>query len=302
MLHRTEASGWGLFAALLFVAALQGGCLTWKPGYTVAIEPSGEGADAAAGALREAAALEETAETRDEVLALVALAERAVAAAPDDYDALFKVGEYATLMGAAHSTTRAEKKRWYVAGIQSLERALYTDPGFRAAVDAGELFDVAVTRLGPERVEAMFFWTQAVNYTFKECLTPAQIPLHVEWIVQTRKNLEQLEALDPAFRGGALHFSWAIYYLGLPERYGGDMALSADYFEQGMAISPQSVLFRWGRAKYWRVKARDREGFVEDLEWVLAQDPDASPNTTHPWSVYMQRDAEQMLDRVERYF
>jgi len=34
----------------------------------------------------------------------------------------------------------------------------------------------------------------------------------------------------------------------------------------------------------------------------VAQDPDASTNTTHPWSGYMQRDAEQMLADVERYF
>ena len=41
--------------------------------------------------------------------------------------------------------------------------------------------------------------------------------------------------------------------------------------------------------------------FEEDLEWVLSQDP-RSASSPFAWNVYMQRDAEEMLARVDSIF
>ena len=60
-------------------------------------------------------------------------------------------------------------------------------------------------------------------------------------------------------------------------------------------------LGRWGRAKYFHVKVGNRDGFVEDLEWVVAQDP-RQATSPYRWNVYFQSDARLMLERVDRIF
>jgi len=49
------------------------------------------------------------------------------------------------------------------------------------------------------------------------------------------------------------------------------------------------------------VRTGDRAGFRRDLEWVLAQDPQRAESPFR-WNVYFQRDAREMLARIDRWF
>ena len=70
---------------------------------------------------------------------------------------------------------------------------------------------------------------------------------------------------------------------------------------QAEAQAPGALLTRWGRAKYLCVRTGDRAGFQRDLEWVLAQDPRRADGP-YRWNVYFQRDAREMLSRIDRSF
>jgi hypothetical protein len=61
------------------------------------------------------------------------------------------------------------------------------------------------------------------------------------------------------------------------------------------------VVIRWGRARFFDVLTKDREGFVEDLEWVATRDPETCSDAA-AWKAYVQRDAKQLLERVDRLF
>jgi hypothetical protein len=61
------------------------------------------------------------------------------------------------------------------------------------------------------------------------------------------------------------------------------------------------MLSRWGRAKYFHVRDGNRQGFQDDLRWVLAQDADASGEAYY-WRAYFQRDAREALAELDRYF
>ena len=56
--------------------------------------------------------------------------------------------------------------------------------------------------------------------------------------------------LDPAYEHGAVPFSLAIYFIGLPASAGRDLERSAELFAQSVADAPTSLLAPWGRAKY----------------------------------------------------
>jgi hypothetical protein len=96
-------------------------------------------------------------------------------------------------------------------------------------------------------------------------------------------------------------FSLGIYYMALPESAGGDLDRADTLFRQAIETGPDWLLNRWGRAKYFYDKTGNRDGFVKDLEWVLARDVSNVPGPP-AWNAYIRRDAGRLLEEIERYF
>ena len=209
--------------------------------------------------------------------------------------------EYSCLMGAAYSESRREKAQLYMDAVLLSERALFNNSEFAAEIRSGETRDKAARVLGADDLEAMHFWVTALSYYFKECVNPLRMPFNMKWMDRSTAFLERMQEIDPDWNYGAAHFALGIYYLALPSFAGGDMELSRQSMDKAIEVAPNSLLARWGRAKYFFEKTGDRAGFVEDLEWVLAQDPRAA-SSPYPWNVYFQRDAKEMLDNVDRIF
>src|SRR3970282_1069886 len=153
---------------------------------------------------------------------------------------------------------------------------------------------------GPHQVRTMLLWVTGVSYYFKECLGVRQL-LHFQWMLRTRELMEHMVAVDPEFGGGAVLFSLGIYHLALPPGAGRDLDRSREFLDEAVAVSPTSLLTRWGRAKYFHVMTGDREAFRRDLEWEIAQPPE-TPDNTLAWNLYFQRDARETLARIDRLF
>ena len=107
--------------------------------------------------------------------------------------------------------------------------------------------------------------------------------------------------IDPAWGGGAIYFTWGVYYLSIPEAVGGDRPLSAEYFAKAIVTGPDWLLNRWGRARYFHIKMGNPIEFKEDLAWVLAQDITEAPGH-FAWNAYFQTDARDLLDHSDDYF
>ena len=84
----------------------------------------------------------------------------------------------------------------------------------------------------------------------------------------------------------------------LPEFAGGDREKSRELLDRAQAVGPESLLVRWGRAKYFHLETRNRAGFESDLRWVVAQDPRRA-SSPYAWNVYFQTQAREAYDRVE---
>lgn len=297
-----------LAAGLVAAGLVCAGCMSWSPGWNAPVQPRGAGDVEAA--LQRAEGLFEVADDAAQLRAAIAAYDTALQALPVASDGhlpvaaariLTQLAEAHVLWGAAYAEGRSEKARSYVTGIRYAEQAMACVPAFRRRIEAGAPIGEAVSELGREQMRPMLFWVTGVSYYFKECLRAPSHLWNFRWMLRTREVMARMMEVDPEAEHGAVPFSLAIYYLGLPKSAGGDLGRSAELLARAEAQAPGALLARWGRAKYLCVRTGDRAGFVRDLQWVLAQDPRRAAGQ-YRWNVYFQRDAREMLSRIDRWF
>ena len=285
----------------LAAIVLLSGCMSWPRGWEVVPDLGAAQAtdleasiEAAAEAFESAGSAEEldTARTRiGELLEQV-----------PNHKRLLLVGAQAEILhGAAYDQRKSDKAESYIRGIQYAERVMATHPEVRRQLEAGATLAESVQHLESDRAEAMLLWVTGVSYYFKECLSGLGHLVNFRWMLQTSEVMKHLNAVAPDYKYGAVPFSLGIYYLALPESAGGDIQLAGQLLQKAVDQSGTSLLPRWGRAKYYWVKIGDEQAFRDDLEAVLAMDPQ-NAISAYSWNVYFQRDAREMLEQAEALF
>ncbi len=278
----------------VLLALAAGGCLSWTPGWR--LPASRPGAGDAATLFAQGAETLARADSRPAVELAGRLFEAAAAADSTHTEALTRACEAYCLLGAGYTSGRAAKRALYARAITLCERAMASNPEFAARVSRGEPLSKAIEALGEREMGAMHFWVTAVSYRFKETLSPLAYPFNLRWIERQRAVLERMDAIDPQWGAGSLRFAWAVYYLALPARFGGDLERSRAIFDELIAAHPDSMLPRWGRAKYFYPKTKEREARRRDLEWVATREPSPHPDE-YPWEAYFRADARRLLAR-----
>jgi tetratricopeptide (TPR) repeat protein len=281
--------------ALLFLS----GCVTLKPGWKDA-PPATADPGGAAAQLAKGQALFDDADSREKLQDAISAYEEVLQVDSDNYEALTALCEAHTLDAAAYVSSKKEKKPIYQRGIAHCDRALYTNLEFRDLVDQGIAMEEAAHALTAREARATIFWVTGVSYYFKECLGASRLA-NYRLMVRSEALLNRLMEIDPDYLHGVVHFSRGIYYLSLPKYAGGDRDLSAELMARAEEVGPDSILVRWGRAKYYYFETKNRDGFERDLRWVVEQDPRTS-SMSYPWNVYFQRDASELLENVDRLF
>jgi hypothetical protein len=215
-------------------------------------------------------------------------------AVPEDYEALWNLSSAYTLMGAGYSRSVGEKGEMYRKALQSAERAMALDEGFRKEIDAGaETWD-AITVLPAARADAVGWWATAMMRMYNECLSGVVQETRKVWIDRDRKVLAHLQTLAPSWNGSLATYDTAVTAAVMPKRAGGDLAKAAALFDEAIAASPEFLRNRWGRARYLATAKGDLDGFRADLEWVVGRDLKASPGQ-NGWNVLIQRQAADLL-------
>jgi hypothetical protein len=284
-----------LFAAL----AILSGCAAWQPHWpddAVPAEPPDAGR-----LLQEADRLASRAVDKESLQAAMEAYGRVLERAPYHTRALTELASQTILMGTAHTQDRQGKDAHFFRAMRLCERAMYADPDFRDLVNQDMTPWEACHVLDARFLPAMMFWSTAVLYRFKEVLTFPEQVVNLAWVEHTGPFLDRMEALDPAWGGGAVQFTRSLYLGILPGALGGDDERSGQLLEEAVAFGAPWMLSRWGRARYFHVRDGNRQGFEEDLRWVLAQDV-AVPAEAFCWRAYFHRDAREALGNVDDYF
>lgn len=245
-------------------------------------------------AMGKAQLMESVAASADEVKSLIEAYKDVERADPMNYTALWKIGNYHILMGAAHSTKRKDKKYHYREAVKYCERAMFTHAEFRNEISNGADITEASAKLTTAEIDAMGYWYTARFYYFSECLHPLGRVINTKIVIENNKIIEQIDKLNPNWAGGGNYFSRGLYYIAVPERFGGSKQRSEEEFSKAVEIGPDFLVNRWGRAKYLYHLTGNNEGYHSDLQWVISQDPHKGGNP-YPWNVYFQEDAKKML-------
>lgn len=286
-----------ILTALCFAAT---GCMTLESTPTSAEAPSRMGdADAL---LESADKLTQEADSRDKLERLISIYETVVEIDPANRTALADLAEYHTLLGAGYSDSVEQKKQHFRAAVAYSERLMYLNEDFRRRVTAGETTWEASDALTAEDADGMGWWSTAVLYYFEEGVPDVYKIFNAKWVTRCKIFLDRIDAVAPDWQLGANYFNLGIYYLAVPEEFGGDRELSYRYLVKASAAGPDRLLVPWGRAKYYYYTQNNREGFESDLQWVLAQDPRAPTGDGFPWAVYFRAQAEELLSSADALF
>ncbi len=268
-------------------------CVSFKPGWgKFNTESSTENIEEL---FKEAYKIESTASSAESLLSLIDAFKKIEQVDPNNYKALWNIGSYNILMGAAYAKKTKEKKAYYREAIKYCEKAMSINEDFYIQLKKEKDITLAFNKLSINEIDAMGYWHTARFYYFKECLKPLGKIMNTKIIIQNNSMIARIDELDANWGGGGNYFSRALYYVAVPEKFGGSKERAGDEFLKAIEIGPTYLVHRWGRAKYLYDLIGDTSGFKTDLKWVISQDPNKSGNT-YPWNIYFQEDAQKMLE------
>jgi hypothetical protein len=246
--------------------------------------------------LETAQEIEEHASSSQDVLTLIQAYKSVENADPENYDALWKIGNYHILMGAAFSDNKKDKKFHYKEAVKYCEKAMFTNTDFKNAVLNDSSITQACKELTIDEIDAMGYWYTARFYYFSECLRPLGRIMNTRIVIENNKIIELIDKLDPNWAGGGNYFSRALYFIAVPEKFGGSKERAEKEFNKAVEVGPDYIVNRWGRAKYLYSLTGNADGFESDLQWVIQQDPTQCGNP-YAWNLYFQEDARKMLNQ-----
>jgi tetratricopeptide (TPR) repeat protein len=289
-------------ALILWVAtagvAAHGEALAWQNGWTAIPVASATGD--AESLVRTSDELTRHADTQEKLAAVNELLEKALAVDPVNYGALWRLSRNLRFYGQAYAEP-TRRHELYVRAIQLVERALYTNPDFKAAIDLGGEPWTAASTLTKHEVEAMHYYFLGVFSMFLTELDANEQRANAFWLQRVKALVDRMLEVDPEWGGGHPYYDRALYFSQLPAAFGGDLEQARADFAKAIEIGPKWVNNFYMRARVYRVKAGDREGFVGDLEHIARMDPHES-DAPYPNSVFYIAEAKRMLEHVDDYF
>ncbi len=286
-----------LLIALLFAAAAFGtGCATvkWEPSWAEAEAPNPT--PESKKLMVEARAKFNHADDRLKLLDSILAYHAVLKEDPANSEALAFLGNQYILLGTAYTDSRGDKSDYFRLAMKYCELAMYTNPEFKKAVDAGRKPWEAADTLGSNELHAMLFWTTAMQYDFKEGMTIIGKIANIGWMKYGLAFLDRITAVDPEFGGGAVEFGKTICYFALPKSKGGDKKLGQDYMLAATKKRNDWMFGRWARGKYYNVVMDNKKGVEEDLKWVATRDIEKYQDP-YPWRVHFRDDARQILSK-----
>lgn len=211
-----------------------------------------------------------------------------------DYLALARLSTIYTLIGTAYTERRSARRDMFELAMDYAERAMLSNADFRSLVQTGVPLWEAVEVLDESEVEAMFYWVTALQYAFQEGMNLPERIINVRWLNNALLVLQHVEKVAPDFGGGSVGFGKAICYLVLPKSFGGNEEKGLEMMQKAVDENPETLLPRWGRAKYVYEIVKQPDKRQKELEWVASQDPDDFQDL-YPWRVHFVDDARKIL-------
>lgn len=215
------------------------------------------------------------------------------------YNAFWRLSNnyYFLAEGLLDESQHVERLETHNQGMLYGERALACFPAFREAIAAGEPVESAVTRIGVEGIEAIY-WTTANLARWANLMGLSYMLFYKN---KGKGMIEHIRELDPTWYYGAANRYLGVFYSKVPSIAGGDMELGWKCFQKSLEVAPNYFGTHNLIAEIWATQMQDRALFESELRFVLD-----TPVTVLPELVPLQRiekvKAQALLDRIDEFF
>jgi len=176
-------------------------------------------------------------------------------------------------------------------GITAGERALATcSPAFRERMAAGKKMEDSLDTIDAKSVPALYWYTTNLG----KWGNAQGLATVLKYKAKIKAQIERILALDEHFFYSAAHRYLGVIYARAPAIAGGDMKKAGEHFEASLKHSPNYLATTVLWAEFYAVKAEDKKGFQEQLEWVMKQPDDLIPEVA-PENKIEKKKAERLL-------
>jgi hypothetical protein len=182
----------------------------------------------------------------------------------------------------------------FLEGVEAAERAMALHPGFLKVFKETQDEKKAVLELGLDHIEAIYWYSANLGKWAASKSLMVRLGNKGKLEAYNKRVLD----LDEKYFHGAPHR----FFGALPTKVpGGDMEASKRHFEKAIAIEPNYFGTRTLYAELYATKARDRETFVRQLDYVI-NTPASSLPDAEPENRYEQDLARKLKERANELF
>ncbi len=235
---------------------------------------------------------------RQSVQHLINMHETVIQHQPKNMQSLSALAQLYTLMGAAYTPDRAEKRHYYKAAMASAESIMMLNPGFKSRVASGESVWDACIALSASESDGLGWWSTAMLYYYREGVADLFKIFNYRLVARSKKMMDQLDTVNPSWENGTNYFNLAIYYHALPEFAGGDKAISQEYMAKAEVSGQGRLLIPWGKAKYFYLEQGNMEAFNQEIRWILSQNIEIDNGEYYAWRVYFRDQAQALVKEI----
>lgn len=229
----------------------------------------------------------------DTARAALAAYVEAAAKAPDA--ALLARLSRAYYLVANYVETREEARdSLFLEGVEAAERGMSLHPAFLKVFKETRDEKKAVQELGLDHIDAIYWYSANLGKWSATKSLMVRLGNKSKLEAYNRRVLD----LDETYFHGAPHR----FFGALPTKVpGGDMEASKRHFEKAIGIEPDYFGTRTLYAGLYATKARDKETFVKQLDYVIGAPVSSLPDV-EPENRYEQDLARRLKERADDLF
>ena len=201
-------------------------------------------------------------------------------------------------LGDGHLTDKDAKIEAWDKAIGWGKKCLAINADFRALLQKGDEDEASASRTLKQEDVPCVYWTSSALGKWAKASGIGPTLRHLPTV---KAYMTKVGELEPSFYYAGPDRYWGAYYSAIPSFAGQDLGQSRKYFDKALGAYPSFLGTHVLLAAEWAVKSQDKATFRKELEWVVAQDPNAIPEV-RPEAEAEQRKAKALLAQEAEFF
>lgn len=219
-------------------------------------------------------------------------------ATPSDRDALTHLTRGWYFLGDGHETEKDPKLAAWETALSYGDKCLALNTAYTELLAKGDEDPASASRVfTKDDVPCVYWYASALGKWAKM----SGLTVTLKHLPTVKAFMTKLGELDKDFYYAGHDRYWGAYYAAIPSFAGQDLNKSKQYFDLALAAYPNFLGTHVLLAEQWAVKTQNKAKFTEELNWVLAQDPNGIPEV-RPEAEAEQRKAKALLADIDNLF